>query len=70
MDIVVLGVQAIFDLIREFDNKADNEYSYRITKNVFRRLGKVAMSHTLQVFEVMNKKPTYFNINFKFISGP
>ena len=39
-------------------------------KNVVRRLGKIAMSHTLQVFEVMNKKTTYFNINFKFISGP
>ena len=45
-------------------------YCYRITKNVFRRLGKVAMSHALLVFEVMNEKQTYFIINFKFISGP
>ena len=35
-----------------------------------RRLGKVAMSHTLPFFEVMNEKQTYLHINFKFISGP
>ena len=39
-------------------------------KKIFRRLGKVAMSHTLLVFEVMNEKQTYFNIKFKCISGP
>ena len=39
-------------------------------KNIFRRLGKVDMRHTLLVFEVMNEKQTYLHINFKFISGP
>ena len=50
--------------------KADNEYRYRITKKIFRMLGKVAMSHTSLVFEVMNEKQTYLHINFKFLSGP
>ena len=45
-------------------------YSCKITKNVFRRLGRVAMSHTLLVLEVMNEKQTYLNMNFKFRSGP
>ena len=54
---------------QNFD-KANNEYRYRITKKIFRMLGKVAMSQTFLVFEVMNEKQTYIQINFKFISGP
>ena len=38
-------------------------------KNI-QKVGKVAMSHTLLVFEVMNEKQTYLHINLKFISGP
>ena len=37
---------------------------------LFTMLGKAAMSHTLQAFEVMNEKQTYLHINLKFISGP
>ena len=40
-----------------------------ILKNIFRWLGKVAMSHKLLVFEVMNEKLPSFNINFKFRNG-
>ena len=35
-------------------------------KNLFKRLGKVAMSNKLLVIEVMNEKQTYFNINFEY----
>ena len=44
-------------------------------QNLFKRLGKVAMSHIILVFEIMNEKHNYmnekhphFNINFRFTS--
>ena len=33
---------------------------------LFERLGKVGIDQKIQVFEVMNKKQTCLNINFKY----
>ena len=38
-------------------------------KNLLKWLSKVAMSHILLVFEVMNEKQPYFIINLKFRSS-
>ena len=38
-------------------------------KNLLKWLSKVAMSHILLVFEVMNEKQPYFFINLKFRSS-
>ena len=41
----------------------------KIHNVLFKRLGKVGIGQKLQVFEVMNKKKTCLNINFKYSRG-
>ena len=41
----------------------------KIHNVLFERLGKVGIGQKLQVFEVMNKKQTCLNINFKYSRG-
>ena len=63
MDILVSEVSAIFAKIMDFCQndeilmrKLKAAYCCRITKNLLKWLSKVAMSHILLVFEVMNEK--------------
>ena len=72
MDILVSEVSAIFAKMMDFYQnyeilmkKLTAAYGCRITKNLLKWLSKVAMSHLLLDFEVMNEKQPCFIINVK-----